>query len=131
MATSSNPLDEWRKKSTFDVTLFKNFLYTEEVVEFKNQIWGTLAKDPLFSFPEKELTLDETRELAFKRLKRMMEYRFITDDMIVQCPLKIPALTSSLIPFDTGMIISWQLNSEVSSLQLCVLWCIPTSQPTN
>ena len=112
---SNNPLQEWRDRATFDVAALRNLLYTEEVVEFKNQVWDTLAKDPLFSSPNGELTLNETRELSFKRLKRFIEYQFLSDESIIECPLKGPALVAAFLPFDTSTIISWQLTSEVYS----------------
>ena len=115
MATPGKLLREWRKKSTFDVHELQNLLYTDEVVVFKNQVWDTLAKDPLFSDPDNELTLDEKRELNFRRLKRLVEYDFLNYDEMMACPLKMPALVSCLLPFDTGLIISRQLSLEVTS----------------
>ncbi len=116
MAASSNPLQAWRERATFDVEALQNFVFTEEIVKFKKEIWDTLAKDPLFAEPNKELALHEKRELSFKRLKRLVEYEFLTDEEILTCPLKTPALTTALLPFDTSTVISWQLNNEVGNL---------------
>lgn len=106
-------LQKWRLKSTFDVPALRNHLFTEEAVEFKNQVWDTLAKDPLFSDPDEELSLVQKRELALKRLKRLVEYEFLTDEDLMQCPLKSQSFTDALLPFDTGMLISWHLSTEV------------------
>jgi acyl-CoA oxidase len=106
-------LQKWRLKSTFDVPALCNHLYTEEVVEFKKQVWDTLAKDPLFSEPDGELSLVQKRELALKRLRRLVEYEFVTDDDLLQCPMKSPAFNSTILPFDTATIISLQLSAEV------------------
>lgn len=111
----SNPLQQWRLKSTFDVSKLRNILFTEEIVEFKNQIWQTLAKDPLFSEPDGEVTLKEKRELCIKRMKRLVEYQFVTDEMLVGCPMKASALLSALLSFDISPVISLQLSNEVLS----------------
>ena len=117
MAAPSNPLQEWRKRATFDVAALENLVFSEEVVEFKKQVWGTLAKDPLFSDPSKDLSLHEKRELSLRRLKRIVEYQFLTDDEIVACPIKTAALTDVFLAFDTSAIISWQLSTQV---RVCV-----------
>lgn len=113
---ASNPLQEWRLKSTFDVNELRNYLLTEEVASFQVSVWETLARDPLFSDPDGELTLDEKRKLAFKRLKRLVEYEFLTDEDVMLCPMKTPAFTAALLPFDSALPISWQLSNEVCSV---------------
>ena len=109
----ANPLDEWRKKASFDVKALKNLMYTEDVVEYMDQIWNTLARDPLFAIPKKDLTLNEERELSFKRSKRLMEYQFLTDEMTFENPRKKNAYVSALLILDLGAIISLQLSAEV------------------
>ncbi len=111
---AANPLDAWRGKSTFEVRALKDYMYTEEVVEYTEGIWRTLSKDPLFAIPKKDLTLDEERELSFKRSKRLMEYSFLTDEMTFENPRKKNAYVSALLILDLGAIISLQLSAEVS-----------------
>ena len=115
MASESDPLEKWRLRSTFQVGALRNWLYTEEVVEFKNQVWGTLAKDPLFSDPDgRQLqTLHQKRELAFRRTKRLMEYNFLSDDTIMRNPLAVLGFIAALLPFNSAMLISWQLSASV------------------
>ena len=114
MAAPGKLLQEWRKKSTFDVRALQNLLYTDEIVEFKNQVFDTLAKDPLFSDPDKELTLSEKKELSLKRLKRLAEYEFISYDLMTSSPLKIAAFISILLPFDSGLMSTQQSISTVT-----------------
>ena len=119
-SSKSNPLQEWREKATFDVDALGNLVFSEEIVQFRKQVWDTLAKDPLFSDPNKELTLHEKRELSFMRLKRLIEYEFLTDEDILACPIKPSAFLAAILPLDTSAIISWQLSNEVrSSLVTC------------
>ena len=120
MATPGKLLQEWRKKSTFDVPALQNLLYTDEIVEFKNQVWDTLAKDPLFSDPNKELTLNEKRELKFRRLKRLAEYEFMSYDLMMSSPLKMPAFIAALLPFDGGLIASHLVTLMVATIIIII-----------
>ena len=128
-ANMANPLDQWRKRASFDVRALKNFIYTEEIVEYTEEIWKTLATDPVFAIPQKDLTLNEERELSFMRSKRLMEYQFLTDEMTFQNPRKKNAFVSALLVVDVGAIISLQLSAEVrtvcSSVHVrCVFICL-------
>ena len=93
----------------------RNILFTPEVVEFKKRIWNTLASDPLFTDPDEELSLEQRRELTFRRLKRVLEYEFLTDEELMECPMKSLGLMSALLPYDSGLCLSWQLSNEVTS----------------
>ncbi len=110
-------LQQWRLRCTFDVPALRNHFFTEEVVEFKEQIWNTLANDPLFSDPDEELCLNQKRELCLKRMKRLVEYEFLNDETLILCPLKAPGFYSALLTLDPGMFISWQLSTEVRICQ--------------
>lgn len=113
---SCNSLDEWRRKRTFDMAALEDCVVGEEVAVFKRQVWDTLGKDPLFSDPNGEVSLHGKRELALKRMKRLVEYEFLTDEAVMECPAKVNALTSALIAFDTGMNIGLQLSKQASYL---------------
>ena len=111
-------LDKWRKKASFVVRELQDFLYTAEVVELKNRVWDTLAKDPLFSIPNKELTLIEKRELSFRRTKRLVEYGFLGSD--ITNPLKKVAVVAAVLPLDVGSVIHYKISIEVC---VCVRAC--------
>ena len=122
-------LDEWRLKRTFDIAALRDHLEGEEVAAFKQQVWDTLGKDPLFSDPNGELSLDGKRELAFKRMKRIVEYEFLTDEEIMQCPPKVNALVSALTAFDTGANIGLQLSREVGRCTMHFMDTINSQRP--
>ena len=42
------PLAEFRAKASFDWKKMKLFLEDIDLIEFKNNVWKTLQKDPLF-----------------------------------------------------------------------------------
>ena len=92
-------LEGYRKKATFDVHKLRNLLDDEEAVELKYQIWDTLAKDPLFASPEKELLIEQLQELNFKRMKHLIEYDFPSLDS----PAKQIGFLAALIAYDPGL----------------------------
>lgn len=70
----AGPLDEYRKKASFCWKKMKNLLYAPGMIEFENTIWRILREDPVFAKPNRELTLEEIREQACIRSKRLIEY---------------------------------------------------------
>ena len=71
-------LNEYRKRCTFNVRALAVLIDGgQELREFKESVWETLRKDPLFSrFPQEDLTVEEQRKITFKRLYRLQEYSF-------------------------------------------------------
>jgi acyl-CoA oxidase len=91
----------------------KCLLYGEDSVRFKESVWRTLSKDPLFSTPTTELSVDQRRELTFKRLKRLVEYDFITEDELLVNPGRATALTGALMIFDPSLLVSHRLHFQL------------------
>ena len=119
-----NPLDVYRCKASFSVEALRNLLDGEELVEFRERIWATMAQDPLFAPPQEDLSLDQKRQLTFARMKRLYEYEFLPEDEIMASPMKPINLTMSLWAFDGSLLPQFSLNRRVcilSSLLLCSL----------
>ena len=51
----AGPLDHYRHKASFDWKKLELSWDGEDLVEFKNRVWSTLEKDPLFRQPILEL----------------------------------------------------------------------------
>jgi len=119
VAMDSNLLSVYRKKATFDVGALRNLLEGEDIVEYKYRIWDTLERDPLFVQPSEELTLEQQRELAFKRAKRIQEYNFLTDDDFMDCPLKAMVHNLALLAFDSSVFGVLALNAQVKLVYVC------------
>ena len=120
-----NPLDVYRRKASFSVEELRNLLDGEELVEFRERIWATMARDPLFAPPQEELSLDQQRRLNFARVKRVIEYDFLPADELMQSPMKSSALTLSLWAFDSGLMTLYGLSRGVSGpLNIFIVECI-------
>eukprot|EP00731_Ephydatia_muelleri_P022450 Em0015g33a len=74
----SNALDAYRKRASFEVAKLKQLIEPKEIIEHRESIWETLARDPLF-FDPGEVLPDEYQKLVIKRNKRLVEYNFSTD----------------------------------------------------
>ena len=109
----TNPLDEWRKRSSFDVGALRNLLEGEEIARFKRVVWDTLARDPLFVDPQEELTVQQTRALTLKRIKRIYEYNFLPEEEFMTHPTKNFAFQAAIQSFDSSLLAMFVLNSEV------------------
>lgn len=110
----SSPLDKYRELASFDPLHMSWFVDGQDVYEFKQRVWSTLSDDPLFRRPVAELTMDETRRLAFRQLKRVVEYEFLTSAEMVADPLKARALNICLGAYDWSVAIMYGLHATVS-----------------
>ena len=105
-----NPLEDYRKKAQFDTQALRILLDGEETIEFKHQVWDTLAKDPLFAAPKREQTVGEQQELNFLRVKRLIEYDFLK----TVSPAKLQGYLFALTVIDSSLPLLSGLNDGVS-----------------
>ena len=110
----NNPLDGYRKKAQFDSQALRILLDGEEAVEFRHQILDTLARDPLFAAPKRELTVGEQQELNFLRAKRLKEYDF----PISVSAAKVQAYLCALTAIDPNLPLLSGLNDGVITLEI-------------
>lgn len=113
---ASGPLDSYRRQASFDWFEMKVFVEGgEDVVEFKNNIWNTLAKDPLFDRAnDSKLSFGERRRLTMKRCTKLAEYNFVTDDDVMANPFFVQAFTDAIGSFDWSLSTKYLLNRTVS-----------------
>ena len=110
------PLDCYRKQASFDWFQMKVFIDGgEDVVRFKQNIWKTLEKDPLFDRTnDSKLSFDERRRLTMKRCIRLAEYNFLTDNQVMGNPMLAQAINDTLGAYDWSMSAKYLLNRTVS-----------------
>lgn len=100
----SGPLDVYRSKASFDWRELKISLEGEEVIRFKKNVWDTLSKDKLFQRPPwVELNRQEERHITLLRLKKLLEYNFLTEEDMIAAPALIPAFIECLAQFDLSL----------------------------
>ncbi|XP_076452929.1 LOW QUALITY PROTEIN: peroxisomal acyl-coenzyme A oxidase 3-like [Babylonia areolata] len=107
------PLDNYRKRASFDWKLMRIFLDGEDIIRFKNKVWSTLEKDPLFSRGFSTPSLEEQRKLSFQRVRRLYEYDFLPEDELFGNPVKHQILTNCLGSYDWTVAAKISLNSEM------------------
>ena len=101
------------------------------------QIWDTLERDPLFAHQNVDLTLDQKRELAFKRAKRIFEYDFLPPTEALQNPAKVLAFTSAVQMYDMSTGAVFGLSRSVSRacsvpfFSKCVCVCLSVGDSGN
>ena len=114
MGSSSNPLDAYRKDATFNVDEMLSYYQDVKCLEIRNNILKTLEKDPLFRISEKELTgqlpVTEIRHLTHLRMKKFLDYKFTTPEMMLEYPL-----LSAYAAIELGMLgYGWGLNARLA-----------------
>ncbi|CAN2388592.1 acyl-Coenzyme A oxidase 3 [Pristimantis euphronides] len=110
----SGPLNEYRRKASFNWKDMVTFLDDEDIVAFKNKIFSTLENDPLFyRQPGEDLPLEKYRELTFLRCKKIFHYNFLTFDATMEKPEKLLVLINCLGMYDWSLAAKYFLDTQV------------------
>ncbi|OQR75123.1 peroxisomal acyl-coenzyme A oxidase 3-like [Tropilaelaps mercedesae] len=111
------PLDHYRKKSSFDWKKLKVLLESEPIVRFKTRVYRTLERDPLFvRLPGQDHgTLQDQRKATFLQLRRLLEYRFFTQEEFFENPVLPSALNSCIGSIDWSLCLK-----KVLAIDMCI-----------
>jgi len=100
-------LTEYRKMASFNWKQLKVLIEGEECIRFKSKVWKTLENDPLFNQkPEEEMTREEERKITFMRMKRLLEYQFLSEEEFMANPILAPTMQTCIGSYD------WSLASK-------------------
>lgn len=119
-------LDEYRERCSFNVRALTELIDGgRELRGFKESVWETLRKDPLFSRSlQQDLTLEEQRKINFKRCKRLWEYAFVTDEELMTCPNKTRAFNDAIMSYSQSLLVVTNLHKQVCAhVTQCSLAC--------
>lgn len=84
----------------------------------KNRIFSALENDPLFAHhPGEDLCREKYQELTFLRCKRLLEYEFLTQQEIIENPLKVLIVFSCIGMYDWSPSIQLAIHCVVSTVQ--------------
>uniref|UniRef100_A0A672QFT4 Acyl-coenzyme A oxidase n=1 Tax=Sinocyclocheilus grahami TaxID=75366 RepID=A0A672QFT4_SINGR len=107
----SGPLDIYRKKASFSWKEMLQFLEGDEIIAFKQHVFRTLERDPLFARqPGEDIPVEQKRELTFRRCKQLFKYDFVTRDDVMQNPWKMTILNDCLGMYDWSLGAKYFLN---------------------
>ncbi|KAJ7403353.1 Peroxisomal acyl-coenzyme A oxidase 3 [Pitangus sulphuratus] len=108
------PLCRYRKKASFNWKEMAVFLDGEDIIQFKNRIFSALESDPLFAHhPGEDLSREKYQELTFLRCKRLFEYDFLTQQEIMENPLKVFNMVVCIGMYDWSPCLQFVLHSGV------------------
>ncbi|CAL1271313.1 unnamed protein product [Larinioides sclopetarius] len=110
------PLDEYRRRASFDWKKMKFALEGEDVAQYQAHIWKKLESDPLFhrSMTE-ELKWQEDHHISYRRMKRLKDYNFLPPELLVEKYHFSPALSNALAMYDLAFYIKNSLSIDYIS----------------
>ncbi|KFO15327.1 Peroxisomal acyl-coenzyme A oxidase 3, partial [Balearica regulorum gibbericeps] len=118
------PLCKYRKKASFNWKEMAVLVDGEDIIQLKNRIFSALESDPLFAHhPGEDLCREKYQELTFLRCKRLFEYDFLTQQEIIENPLKIFNMVICIGMYDWSPCLQYFLHCGVSTVQKVYLNC--------
>uniref|UniRef100_A0A6G1RFU7 Acyl-CoA oxidase 3, pristanoyl n=1 Tax=Hypotaenidia okinawae TaxID=2861861 RepID=A0A6G1RFU7_9GRUI len=108
------PLCKYRKKASFNWKEMAVLVDGEDIIQLKNRIFSALESDPLFAHhPGEDLCREKYQELTFLRCKRLFEYDFLTQQEIIEKPLKIFNMVICIGMYDWSPCLQYFLHCGV------------------
>ncbi|XP_049858043.1 peroxisomal acyl-coenzyme A oxidase 3 [Schistocerca gregaria] len=78
----SGPLDDYRRKASFDWKKMKLVFEKPDVLKLKMKVWETLKSDVLFQHLTTTPSAEEQKHRAALQLSKLHQYRFYTDEIL-------------------------------------------------
>ncbi|KAM9286813.1 peroxisomal acyl-coenzyme A oxidase 3 isoform 5-T7 [Cariama cristata] len=108
------PLCKYRKKASFNWKEMAVLLDGKDIIQLKKKIFSALESDPLFAHhPGEDLCREKYQELTFLRCKRLFEYDFLTQQEIIEKPLKILNMIICVGMYDWSPCLQYFLHCAV------------------
>ncbi|KFQ67161.1 Peroxisomal acyl-coenzyme A oxidase 3, partial [Phaethon lepturus] len=105
------PLCKYRKKASFNWKEMAMLLDGEDIIQLKNRIFSALESDPVFAHhPGEDLCHEKYQELTFLRCRRLFEYDFLTQQEIIENPLKIFNMVICIGMYDWSPCLQYFLH---------------------
>ncbi|XP_005424796.1 peroxisomal acyl-coenzyme A oxidase 3 isoform X1 [Geospiza fortis] len=106
------PLSRYRKKASFNWKEMALFIDGEDIIQLKNRIFSALENDPLFAHhPGEDLCREKYQELTFLRCKRLFEYEFLTQQEMMEDPLRVFHMVICIGMYDWSLCLKFFLHS--------------------
>ncbi|KAG8178396.1 hypothetical protein JTE90_005288 [Oedothorax gibbosus] len=110
------PLDEYRKKATFDWKSLKFALEGEDISKYQLYIWKVLEADPLFQRSvTEELRWQEDHHITHQRSIRISHLNLLPVELFTEKPHFNPAYFSAIAMYDLALGTKINLGAEYVS----------------
>ncbi|KAM6313643.1 peroxisomal acyl-coenzyme A oxidase 3 [Aegotheles albertisi] len=108
------PLCRYRQKASFNWKEMAVLVDGEDTIHLKNRIFSALESDPLFArHPGEDLCRERYQELTFLRCKRVLEYEFVTQEELIENPLRIRNMVVCMGMYDWSLSLQYFLHYGV------------------
>ncbi|XP_053694048.1 peroxisomal acyl-coenzyme A oxidase 3 isoform X1 [Sabethes cyaneus] len=107
---SSGPLAKYRQQATIDWRKVRLALNDEASLELQHKAWDFIQNHPLFTRPNRTLTMDESRHLATKRMYVMHDANLFGIDKLLERPDFMGFFNHVLMAYEPSFVIKLSLG---------------------
>ncbi|XP_037959997.1 peroxisomal acyl-coenzyme A oxidase 3 [Teleopsis dalmanni] len=117
----SGPLEEYRKKSSFCYKRMNVLLEGEDHIRLKHRIWNFMEKHPDFQHSTETLDLEQTRQLANKRMFVLWKQEFYTVNEYMSTPRLSLAMAQGMFTYEFSFAVKFSLSNGMFTSTLLTL----------
>ncbi|XP_050345374.1 peroxisomal acyl-coenzyme A oxidase 3-like [Nymphalis io] len=111
----SGPLDTYRKRATFNWRFMKLVYDNMTTIKLKHDMWSFMENNPLFQRSDKQLSLDEERNIAVKQMYAIYNENFLPPELITEEPKSFQAWSEALFMFSSSLAVKITLTFRMFS----------------
>ncbi|XP_047528094.1 peroxisomal acyl-coenzyme A oxidase 3-like isoform X1 [Vanessa atalanta] len=111
----NGPLDNYRKKATFNWRVMKLVYDNMTTIKLKHDMWRFMENNPLFQHSDTSLSLDEERRIAVKRMYAIFNENFLPSELLVEEPKSFQAWSEALFMFNSSLAVKISLTFRMFS----------------
>ncbi|CAF2092526.1 unnamed protein product [Rotaria magnacalcarata] len=106
-------LDEYRSRASFSVERMRNIFEDEPSQAYRTKIWSILNSNPIFHQPQYPLSIDEYRQLTYRRYHELSKLNLLTDEELFENPRYKIILEQCLTMYDSSCHAKYSLHTTV------------------
>ncbi|UJR08223.1 hypothetical protein I4U23_012496 [Adineta vaga] len=106
-------LDEYRNRASFSLERMRTIFDDESSQIYRTKLWSILHSQTIFHQPKYPLSIDEYKQLTYRRCKELIRLNLLTEDELYENPRRKIILEQCLTMYDSSCHAKYSLHTTV------------------